>query len=58
MTQTEFQTMNDQRRELYKQRAAKKGTDLKTYAAVVGAKQIGREPKGNWVKNSQGWVQK
>jgi uncharacterized protein YdbL (DUF1318 family) len=50
--------VNDQRRGVYQQQAAKKGTDLATYAAVVGQKQIKREPKGHWVRTQQGWSQK
>ena len=53
-----MQAVNAQRKALYQERAKQKGTDVKTYAAVVGKTQIAREPKGNWVKGDKGWLRK
>ncbi len=53
-----MQEVNVQRKALYRERAKQKGTDVKTYAAVVGKTQIARESKGNWVKGDKGWVRK
>ena len=53
-----MQAVNAQRKALYQERAKQKGTDVKTYAAVVGTTQIAREPKGNWVKGDKGWLRK
>jgi uncharacterized protein YdbL (DUF1318 family) len=50
--------VNSQRKELYQKRAKAKGTDSTTYAAVVGQKQVAREPKGNWVRTDKGWEKK
>ena len=50
--------VNAQRRKVYKDSAAKKGTDVKTFATVVGKRQMDKEPKGRWIKTDKGWVQK
>lgn len=54
----EMDQVNAQRKALYQERAKTKGTDVATYAAVVGAKQVQREPKGNWVRTAKGWQKK
>lgn len=54
----EMDAVNAQRKALYKERAKTKGTDVATYAAVVGKKQVSREPKGNWVRTAKGWQKK
>jgi len=54
----EMDEVNAQRKALYRERAKAKGTDAATYAAVVGAKQVQREPKGNWVRTGKGWQKK
>jgi uncharacterized protein YdbL (DUF1318 family) len=50
--------VNSQRKKVYQESAAKKGTDAKTFAAVVGKRQMDKEPKGRWIKTDKGWVQK
>ncbi len=50
--------VNTQRKALYAQRAKAKGTDVATYAAVVGKTQVDREPTGNWVRTAKGWQKK
>lgn len=50
--------VNSQRKELYAERAKAKGTDTRTYAAIVGKTQIEREPAGNWVRDQKGWRKK
>ena len=50
--------VNAQRKKVYKDSAAKKGTDAKTFATVVGKRQMDKEPKGRWIKPEKGWVQK
>jgi hypothetical protein len=54
----EMDAVNAQRKALYQDRAKTKGTDVATYAAVVGTKQVKREPKGNWVRTAKGWQKK
>lgn len=50
--------VNNQRKNLYQKRAKAQGTDATTYAAVVGKKQVAREPKGHWVRSERGWERK
>ena len=50
--------VNTQRKKVYKDSAAKKGSDAKTFARVVGKRQMDKEPKGRWIKTDKGWVQK
>jgi hypothetical protein len=54
----EMDDVNGQRKALYEERAKAQGTDARTYAAVVGKRQVEREPKGNWVRAEQGWRKK
>jgi uncharacterized protein YdbL (DUF1318 family) len=50
--------VNSERKKLYQERAKAQGTDSTTYAAVVGQRQVSREPKGNWVRTDKGWEKK
>jgi uncharacterized protein YdbL (DUF1318 family) len=50
--------VNAKRKKVYQDSAAKKSTDAKTFATVVGKRQMDKEPKGNWIKTGKGWVQK
>jgi uncharacterized protein YdbL (DUF1318 family) len=50
--------VNAKRKQVYQDSAAKKGADVKTFATVVGKRQMDKEPKGNWIKTGKGWVQK
>ena len=55
---SEMDKVNAKRKQVYKDSAAKKDTDAKTFAAVVGKRQMDKEPKGRWIKPAKGWVQK